>query len=334
MKKFSQSGYAAIGVSCLLMLIGCTTMATKGTEYALAQQFDLGPTSKWDFIALDTSRNRLYVTAGTHVLVIDSRNGKAIGEIANTAGVHGVAIAQDLKLGFTSNGATNTLTVFDLDTLKTLREIPSGGLNPDALLYDPNTQKLFVMNGKSQEMSIFDAKTFNLLKITKLSGKPELAVIDNEGRLFVNIEQKPGSIDVLDTSSGNIKATWKLDGCEDPSGLALDRKHQRLFSACQNKVMVVTNARDGSRIGAIPIGAGPDGAIFDEVDQLVISPNGGDGTLTIAEADSLSSYRVRADIKTALKAKTIVMDSASKRMYLPTVINERFTVLVVAAATH
>jgi DNA-binding beta-propeller fold protein YncE len=207
------------------------------------------------------------------------------------------------------------VTAFDLKTLKTLGDIKLDASNPDAILYDQATQRVLTFNGHSQNATVIDAIKRTVIGNIALDGKPEFGVSDGHGRVFVNIEDK-GELTAIDPKTAKVVATWSLGDCEEPSGLALDAVHHRLFSVCQNGKMVVTDAESGKRIASVPIGAGPDAAAFDSARRLAFSSNGEDGTITVVHADDADHYRVVATIPTQKSARTMALDDASHRIYL------------------
>ncbi len=301
-----------------------------GPGYQVVERLPLGAATKWDYIALDEIRQHLFVTRGNHIDVVAVATGKIISTIADTQGVHGVALAQDLKLGFTSNGKTNSVTVFDLDSLKPSAEIKVTGTNPDAILYEASVHRLFVFNGGSANVDVIDTKTLKVIDTVKATGRPEFAVTDGKGKIYFNIEDNAG-INVIDVASSKVIASWRLEGCDEPTGLAIDIKNSRLFSACRNSIMAVTDARTGRRITQFPIGEKPDAVIFDEETRTVLT-SGGDGTgsLTVTHQDDADHYSLRGSVVTENGAKTMVMDGKSKTVFLPTVVGDKFVVLVVA----
>jgi YVTN family beta-propeller protein len=295
-------------------------------HYAVQQRWDLGPATHWDYVSIDPQRKRLYLTRGDHVQVLDMATGKPVGEIPNTNGVHGVAFAQDLKLGFTSNGRANSVTVFDLDTLQVKRELPVAGANPDTIVYDPATRKLYTFNGKSSDVSVFDAATGKPLATIAVGGRPEFAATDGK-RVYVNIEDK-GEIVAIDAASDRVLARWPLAGCEEPSGLALDSAHGRIFSVCANRTMMVTDAASGKVVARVAIGGHPDAAAYDAASGTVFSSNG-EGTLTVVRQIDADHYAPPVQVPTMKGARTMAVDSSSGRAFLPTSVDKEFTVLVV-----
>ncbi len=286
----------------------------KKADYEVVKRFNLGEPGGWDLLTFDAGKHRLFISRSDRVMVVDTQDGKLLGTIADTQGVHGIALVPSLGRGYTSNGRANTLTEFDLTSLRTLRTLSAGGENPDVVLYDDHSRHLFSFNGRSKDVSVIDPVSGKVITTIPAGGKPELAASDGHGQIFVNIEDT-AEIKRIDTNTNKIAAAWKLADCEEPSGLALDVKHQRLFSTCQNGKMAVTDARSGRHVASVAIGKGPDGAGFDAQRGLVFSSNGQDGTLTIVREDTPDSYRVLANVITQKSARTMVLDPASHRIY-------------------
>lgn len=290
--------------------------AKPGPGYHLLKKFVLGGEGGWDLLAFDSAANRLYISRGTHVMVVDPDSGAIVGDIPNTPRVHGIALAPEFGKGFTTNGGDATVTVFDLKTLKPLSQV-TVGKNPDAILYDPASKRIFVFNGGSNDATAIDARTGTVAGTLALGGKPELGVADEAGRVFVNLEDKNAVVE-FDSRKLTVEATWPLAPGEEPTGIALDRKHHRLFVACANKLMAVLNADTGKLVTTFPVGSGPDGAAFDSERQLAFSPNGGDGTLTVAHEDSPDKFTVLENVATQRGARTLDLDQKSHRIFLVT----------------
>jgi YVTN family beta-propeller protein len=288
--------------------------STAKADYDVVKRFKLGELGGWDLLTVDTDKHRLFISRSDRVMVVDTQNGKLLGTIADTQGVHGIALVPSLGRGYTSNGRANTLTEFDLTTLKSVRTLPAGGENPDVIMYDDHSRHLFTFNGRSHDASVIDPAGGKVVAVIALGGKPEFAVSDGGDQLFVNIEDT-AQIKRIDTKTNKVTATWKLIDCEEPSGLALDAKHQRLFSVCQNGKMAVTDAHNGKHVASVAIGKGPDGAGFDPDRGLIFSSNGQDGTLTIVHEDSADSYRVLGNMVTQKSARTMALDPSSHRIY-------------------
>ena len=293
------------------LLAGMAMTAAAGSARAdsglqVVQRWKIGGGGGWDYLTAD-SRHRLFVSRGTQVDVIDTRSGKVLGSIPDTQGVHGIALAPDLHRGFTSNGRADSVTVFDLDSLKTLQEVKVPAHNPDAILYEPVGKHVFTFDGRSKDVTVLDAVTLAVIATLPVPDKPEFAQDDHAGHIYVNIESDPGQMVQIDSAKLTVQATWPLPGCNSPSGLAIDRTHHRLFSVCDGNVMVVTNADTGAQVAQVPIGRGPDAAAYDEKRGLVFSSNG-EGTLTVVHQDSADHYRVLDTVKTQAGARTMALD--------------------------
>lgn len=283
---------------------------------AVLRTLTLGGQGGWDDLSVDTERHRLYLSRSDRVVVVDTASGKIAGEVPGTAGVHGIALVPALHAGFASDGKADAVTAFDTETLKPLGDIKVTGSNPDAILYDPATQRVFAFNGHSSNATVIDPAKRSVVGTIALDGKPEFARADGHGSVYVNIEDK-GEVVRIDAAAMKVTATWSLPGCEEPSGLAIDAVHRRLFSACDNGKMAVTDADSGQHVADVAIGAGPDGAAFDAERGLVFVPNGRDGTLTVVREDDADHYRVAATVPTRKSARTIVLDESAHRLYLP-----------------
>jgi YVTN family beta-propeller protein len=288
-------------------------MAAPGGYHVLGK-VPIGGEGGWDYLFLDSAARRLYISHATHVVVVDPDTQKIVGDIPDTPGVHGIAIARKLNRGYTSNGRANTATVFDLSTLKAVHDVQTGQ-NPDAILYDPVSNLVFTFNGRSKDATVIEAGTDKVLATIPLGGKPEFAVEDGKGRIYVNIEDTH-EVAEIDSRKLTVSKRYVLDGCEDPSGLAMDVAHRRLFSVCGNKVMVVSDPDAGKVVATVPIGQGADGAGFDPGRGFAFSSNG-DGTLTVVK-ESGGKYEVVENAPTQRGARTMAIDSKSHKVYLPT----------------
>jgi YVTN family beta-propeller protein len=300
----------------LLLSIITAAHAKPAAGYHLLKKFVLGGEGGWDLLAFDSGANRLYISRGTHVMVVDPDSGAIVGDIPNTPRVHGIALAPEFGKGFTSNGGDATVTIFDLKTLKTLGQVKVGK-NPDAIVYDPASKRIFSFNAGSNDTTAIDAKTGMVAGTVPLGGKPELAVADERGKVFVNLEDKSAVVEI-DSHKLTVAATWPLAPGEEPTGIAMDTKHHRLFAACANKLMVVVNADNGKLVTTFPIGSGPDGAGFDSDRQLAFSPNGADATLTVAKEDSPDKFTVLENVATQRGARTMELDQVHHRVFLVT----------------
>lgn len=299
----------------LLALPIASHAATATPTPRLLSTLPLGGAGGWDYLSFDAAHRHLFVSRGDRVLVIDVDQHKQIGTIADTAGVHGIALAPDLQRGFTSNGKNATVTEFDLATLQTVATITGTGLNPDAILYDEPSHHVFTFNGKGRSASVIDPAKGAVIASIALPGKPEFAVSDAAGHVYVNIEDKSELVE-LDSANNRLLRVWPLPSCESPSGLAIDIRHQRLFSVCDNRVMAITAAGDGHHVASVPIGDGPDAVVFDAAEAMIYSSNGQSGTLTAVHEDSPDHYRVTATIPTQVSARTEVLDPKLHRLYL------------------
>ncbi|HTA24272.1 MAG TPA: YncE family protein [Terriglobales bacterium] len=299
----------------LSVLLAATFTMAAAPNYHLINTYPLGGDGGWDYLALDSSARRVYISRATHVIVIDADSGKPVGDIPDTPGVHGIALAPELGRGFISNGRENTVTIFDLKTLKAITKVKAGE-NPDAILYDPATKRVFAFNGRSHDATAIDAVAGTVLGTIKLEGKPEFAVSDAKGEIFVNIEDK-SQIDAIDPAKLEVKASWPLAPCEEPSGLAIDRKNRRLFAGCDNKMMAVVDADTGKVIATPPIGEGVDANAFDHGTGLAFA-SCGEGVLTVVHEDSPAKFSVVGNVPTQPGARTMALDEKSHNVYFVT----------------
>ena len=280
--------------------------------WKIVDRIPIGGDTRWDLMQLDPAAHRLYVSHGSQTEVIDTRTDKLVGTIADTHGVHGIAIASELGRGFTSDGKDDALTEFDLATLKPLRTIKVGA-NPDVVVYDPATRRVLSFNGHSKDVSVVDAEHGTVVGTVAVGGKPELAVLARDGHVWFNVEDT-GELAEFDPKAMKIASRRRLAGCEEPTGLAVDDRG-RFYSGCGNKAMVVSGA-DGARLGSATIGAGVDGVAWQ--DGFAFSANGADGTISVVEEDPFGHFVTAWTVATALGARTIVGDAALHRLYLPT----------------
>ena len=291
--------------------------AAAAPNFEVLQHWKLGGAGGWDYLTADSAKKRLFLSRSTHVDVVSLESGKLLGTIPNTEGIHGIALAPALNRGFTSNGRANTVTVFDLDTLKVIQEAKVSGRNPDAILYEPSGKHVFTFNGASKDVTVLDASSLAVIATIPVPDKPEFAAQDGRGQIFVNIESDPGQMVVIDTRKLTVKSTWPLPGCNSPSGLAMDSAHRRLFSVCDGKVMAVTNAVSGKQAALVPIGEHPDAAAYDKKRGLAFSSNG-EGTLSVVHQDSPDRYTVVQTLPTQRGARTMALDEATGKVYLVT----------------
>jgi YVTN family beta-propeller protein len=282
----------------------------------VSKSWTLGGTAGWDYLALDASGARLFVTRDERVDVIETGSGKLAGSIPHTAGVRAVAFVPALKRGFTSNGRSNSVSVFELDTLHVIQEVPVSGISPDAILYEPQQNHIFTANRESSNLSVIDAGTLQVVATVALPGPPEYMATDDAGHIYVNIDSAPGRLVLIDAKSLAVKARWPLKECANPTGLAFDVANHRLFSICANQVMAVTDSVSGKSVAQVIIGRGSDGAAYDPELGLAFSSNGIDGTLTVIHQDSPDDYRVIATVTTQVSARTLALDPVTHRIYM------------------
>lgn len=303
-----------------LLLLGLTGSAVGlGAEtqhFRVAHRILLGGEGGWDALKMDPATHRLFVTHGTHVQVVDVKSDSVLGEILNTPGVHGVALAPDVGRGFTSNGRDSSVTVFDLKTLAVLDRLKLAARNPDAIEYDPVSKRVFAFNGGSDNATAIDASADSIVGSVPLNGKPEFAAADGMGRMYVNLEDSSAVV-AFNTRTLEVLNRWPVAPGQEPTGLAIDRKHRRLFAGCSNQKLVVLDADNGRVVKALPIGQGVDGVAFDEARQLIFSSNG-DGTLTVIHEDGPNQFTVVENATTQRGARTLALDGTSGSVYVPT----------------
>lgn len=274
----------------------------------------VGGAGGWDYVTLDASAKRIYVPRSDRVLVLDLE-GKAVGVIPGTDGVHGVALAPGLDRGYASNGRSNTITIFKLSTLEVLAQVKATGEGPDAILFDPFTNRVFSFNGRGKNATVIDAGKGEVVGTIPFGHKPEFAATDNQGHVFVNLEDS-AELAVIDAQKLTIEKKWSLAPIEDPTGMAIDLKHNRLFIVGGNKLMAVVDAKTGKLVATPAIGAGADAAAYDAELGLAFSSNG-EGTLTVVRQDGPDQYAVLEQVPTKRGARTLALDSTTHRIYLP-----------------
>jgi DNA-binding beta-propeller fold protein YncE len=299
----------------LFVSLLATFSAAADTGYHVIKTYRLGGDGGWDYLTLDSSSRRLYISRATHVMVIDADSGKSVGDIPDTPGVHGIALAPELGRGFVSNGREGTVTIFDIETLKLISKVKAGD-NPDAILYDPASKRVFTFNGRSQDSTAIDAAKGTVLGTIKLQGKPEFAVSDGKGEIFVNIEDK-SQLDAIDPNKLEVKSRWPLAPCQEPSGLSMDRKNRRLFAGCDNKMMAVVDADSGKVVATPAIGEGVDATAFDEGTGLAFA-SCGEGVLTVVREESASKFSVADNVKTQEGARTLALDDKTHQVFVVT----------------
>jgi YVTN family beta-propeller protein len=269
----------------------------------------------YDYVSIDKVNNRLYVSHGTMVNVIDLETEQPIGVITDMKGVHGIAIDNNANRGFISDGRADAVVAFDLKTLKTIATIPVDAKGPDAIIYDAYTDRVFSFNGESNNSSVIDPNTLKQVGTIDLGGGPEFAVADGKGKIYNNLEDK-NSVNVIDSKTLKVIKNYSLTPAGGPTGIAMDEADQRLFTVCrQNKGMSVVDAATGKVINTLPIGAGVDAVAYDPETNLIFCSNG-DGTTTIIKQQSANEYSVIQTLKTATRAKTLALDTRTHKIYL------------------
>jgi YVTN family beta-propeller protein len=284
------------------------------SEYRIIKKFNLPGDGGWDYLSVDEPGSRLFVSHGTMVQVINLKTGQLAGTVDDTPGVHGIAIAGDLNKAFISEGRSNAVKIINLKTLALIADVNITGENPDAIMYDQFSKKVFVFNGRSSNATVLDATTNKVISTIQLEGKPEFPVSDGKGKIYVNIEDK-SMISKINASTLMVEESWPIAPGEEPSGLALDKATSRLFSVCSNKMMVVVDATDGSIVTTLPIGGGCDGVKFDPGLKRIYSSNG-EGTMTVVQEDNKDSYRVIENVTTVPGARTMAVDTQTHHLYL------------------
>lgn len=298
----------------LFTLLTTLNLYAQTSGYHLIRKTVIGGEGGWDYLYADSQNRRLYISHGDQVEVLDLDSHRSIGVIPNTKGVHGIYTAPELGRGFITNGKANTVTIFDLKTLKSIQDVPAG-VNPDALLYDRFSGRVFIFNNDSKDITVIEAASGKIIATFSVGGNPEAGVSDDEGIIFVNVEDT-NEVVSFDAKTLAIKNRWKLAPGEEPNGLVLDKKSHRIFSACRkSQTMIMLDSHNGNIIAQVPIGKGVDGVIFDPQEKLIITSNG-EGTLTVIHEDSPSQISVVETITTEPGARTMSFDSKTHHVFL------------------
>jgi YVTN family beta-propeller protein len=311
------SGGTAVRLRNFLALLSCwcCSAAVNAQQYTVTSDTAFpGNQTYWDYLTADAPNRHLYVTRGNEVLILDLDSGKTIATIANLKRVHGVALAQEFNKGFITDSGDNVVVVFDLKSNQVTQKIKVGDA-PDAILYEPAKKRIYAFNAHGHTASVIDAQSEKIVATVALSGIPEFAATDGQGNVFVNIENK-STLVRLDPAGNKIQNEWSLAPCSGPSGLAIDTQARRLFSVCDNKFMIVTDADTGKQIAQIPVGVEPDAAIYDVEKKLVFSSNC-DGTLTVIKQESPDKYTVWQTLSTRKEARTMALDPMTQKLFLP-----------------
>ncbi len=298
----------------ILLTIYFSTIAARA-DYSLLSEIPISTEGAWDYLSTDTTSHKLFVSHSSSVVVIDLKTDKILGEIKDTQGVHGVAVAPELNRAFTSNGKENKVSVVDLKTLATIKKVDVGQ-GPDAIVYDSGEQEVYAFNGKSQSVSVIKASSGAVVATIPLNGKPESAAVDAKaGKIYLNIEDK-NSITVIDTKSHRVTANWAMAPGEECAGMAIDLAHHHLIVGCHNKLMLLVDSSNGKVLDQINIGAGVDANDFDPSKQLAFSSTG-EGLVTIARVTDKGKFQLVQNLSTRPRSRTMALDPMSHRIFLP-----------------
>ncbi len=285
-------------------------------KYQVVKRIAVPGDGGWDLLSVDDAANRLYLSHSDVVQVVDEKTGALLGTVGGLNRVHGIVLVADLHEGFATCGGDTTVAVFDLTTLRVIKKIAVNGVNPDAILYEPSTRRVFAFNGRSNNATVIDAASRQVIGSVSLPGKPELATTDGSGAVFVNLEDT-SMVATFDATALHVEAVWPLAPGKEPTGLAIDTEAHRLFSACNNQMMVVLDSQTGAVVATVPIGSHVDGAAFDAALKRAYAPSS-DGTLTVIQEKDANSFAVIATVTTQRGARTIALDAGSHHVFLPT----------------
>jgi DNA-binding beta-propeller fold protein YncE len=306
-----------------LFFVLAASLALAATGYRLEARYPMPGTESFDYVTLDSATRRLYISHSTQVEVLDADNGKAVGVIADTPGVHGIALATGMDRGFTSNGKEDKVSMFDPKTLRLSKKIPVGN-EPDGIYYHPGSKRVFTNNHGSHDISAIDALTGEVVGTVKVEGDGEQAVFGANGLIYVNLENT-SEVVAFDPQSLEVKKRYPIGIAKTPTGLAYDAKTNRLFIGLRNEPkMAVMDAGSGEVITSFPIGAGVDYAGFDPEAGLIFFSCGGDGTLRFIHENAANEYENAGTVITQPSAKTMAFDSKTKKIFLPAAAVESF----------
>jgi DNA-binding beta-propeller fold protein YncE len=312
-------------VAASIFLSTILVVSASGADYQIIKKIPIPGNGGWDYLAVDDAARRLYVSHGTKVEILNLDSGGLVGSIP-TAGVHGIAVVPEIGRGFISDGKASTVLVFDLKTMKILQEVASPK-DPDAIIYDPASSRVFAFNGESNSATAIDAATGKIAGTVDLGGGPEYAVADGIGYVFDNLEDESQVIEI-DSRKLTVEQRWSTAPCGKPSSMAMDREHRRLFLGCRSKVMAVMNADTGKVIATLPIGDHVDASVFDPTSKLIFNSNG-EGTVTVIHEDTPDQYTVVENVKTLPRAKTMALDPKTHQVFLSTAESGQFEILIV-----
>jgi DNA-binding beta-propeller fold protein YncE len=313
-------------VAASIVLSTILVVSASGADYQVIKKIPIPGNGGWDYLAVDDAARHLYVSHGTKVEILNLDSGELLGSIP-TAGVHGIAVVPEIGRGFISDGKASTVLVFDLKTMKILQEIASPK-DPDAIIYDPASSRVFAFNGESHSATAIDAATGKIAGTVDLGGGPEYAVADGKGYVFDNLEDESQVVEI-DSRKLTVEQRWSTAPCAKPSSMAMDREHRRLFLGCRSKVMAVMNADTGKVIATLPIGDHVDASVFDPTSRLIFNSNG-EGTITVIHQDTPDEYTVVENVKTLPKAKTMALDPKTHQVFLSTAESGQFEILIVS----
>ena len=313
-KAYRSELLGPLALLAALAAAGPAAAADSSPGYHFLKEIPIAGDTGWDYLSIDSGGRRLYVTHGTHIVVIDLNNDSVVGDIADTPGIHGFALAQKLGRGFASDGGEAKVSVVDLKTLATTSKIGTEE-GPDGILYEPGREEVYAFDGRAHAATVISARSGQVVATIKLPGKPEFPAADpRAGRVYDNIEDK-SEVVAIDTKSHQIVNEWPIAPGESASGMAFDVQHHRLFLGCENHLMLMMDSKTGKVVDSVPIGSGVDANAFDDSLQLAFSSNG-EGTVTIAHEDSPSKLTVVQTLKTQPSARTMALDPKTHRIYL------------------
>lgn len=308
--------WTSLLASLLLVSAAGVCAATEGS-YHVIRKFPVGGEGAWDYLTVDPTARRVYLSRSTHVMVMDEDSGKIIGDISDTKGVHAIALVPSLGRGFTTNGGEDTVTIFDLKTLQPISKVKTTGENPGAIIYDPGTKRIFTFNHRTGNATAIDAATGQVVGTVVVGDSPEAPVLDGKGNIFLTLEDKNLLVE-FGTKTLTVNHTWPVAPCEGPGPISMDTVHRRLFFNCQpNKMMTLMNADTGKVIATVPIGGGVDGGGFDPGTGLVFA-SCGEGVLNVIHEDSPDKLSVVENVKTQFGARTMALDPKTHHVFVVT----------------
>jgi YVTN family beta-propeller protein len=306
---------ASVGVVALALISAAAPAESATPTYTQVKAVGVGAPDRWDYLTFDPSTDRLYLSHGDRVDVLDGNTGAVLGSVKGMpGGTHGIGIVDVLGKGYTDDGGAGQAAAFDLKTFKVLSRIKAED-DADGIVVDPKSGHVFVIDGDSADLTVIDPKTDKVVATVKGGGGLEFGVADGVGHVFVDGAEKKEMLRI-DTATNTVDAHWPMPKCESPHGLAMDTQSRRLFVSCVNKVLTVVNADTGAVVATLPIGAGTDGAAFDPKRKLIFSANGVDGTISVIREDTPDRFTPLGDIKTAVTARTLTINPATGRLYV------------------